>query len=412
MTHASRHENDNAPGQGKRTRSEIARTLAEALAAPRPQATALVGFDGFIDAIIHVVDQRHAMDGAGYSRLETIEQFAVRCAGAAGKSTNMELIVKEQRFGGNGPLLAGALARLGVKTSYVGAVGEHAAKPERGGAALHPLFAELGTRCEASGGRVVPLGPPAETDALEFTDGKLMLGKTGNLQAMTWEFITRVVGLEPLRRMVGESALLGIVNWTMMGSVPEIWRGLIRDVFENEAKPATRGLIFIDLCDPAKRTDSDVLEAIQLLGRLNQHRSVTLGLNEAEAERVAKVLGLESIRRAANAPLGRVVQDAARAIRTHAGVDCVVIHPRFGAGAATAHDAAWFDGPFTREPRLSTGAGDHFNAGFAAAQVFGLDLEQCLALGCATSGAYVRDAESPTLDRLRAFLTDLPLPQA
>ena len=44
------------------------------------------------------------------------------------------------------------------------------------------------------------------------------------------------------------------------------------------------------------------------------------------------------------------------------------------------------------------------------AQAGGLDLAHCLATGCAVSGAYVRDALSPDLDRLIGFLRDLPAP--
>ncbi len=93
------------------SRSQIAEAAAAALEklgkanALRP---ALVGFDGFIDSIISVVDQRHDMSPDGYERIKTIEQFARRVGAAAGKSTNIELVVKEDRFGGNGPLMAGA----------------------------------------------------------------------------------------------------------------------------------------------------------------------------------------------------------------------------------------------------------------------------------------------------------------
>jgi sugar/nucleoside kinase (ribokinase family) len=112
------------------------------------------------------------------------------------------------------------------------------------------------------------------------------------------------------------------------------------------------------------------------------------------------------------ATLGQRVSQAAAAIRELLGLDCVVIHPREGAGAADASGASgWFDGPFTAHPKLSTGAGDHFNGGFAFAQVHGLSLEECLATGCAVSGAYVRDASSPTRERLTAFLGDLPGPE-
>jgi hypothetical protein len=36
---------------------------------------------------------------------------------------------------------------------------------------------------------------------------------------------------------------------------------------------------------------------------------------------------------------------------------------------------------------------------------------QALALGCGVSGAYVRDAQSPTRERLIEFLRDLPAPE-
>jgi sugar/nucleoside kinase (ribokinase family) len=71
----------------------------------------------------------------------------------------------------------------------------------------------------------------------------------------------------------------------------------------------------------------------------------------------------------------------------------------------------WFDGPFITEPKLSTGAGDHFNSGFSLGQLCGMELDECLALACATSGAYVRDAQSPDQARLAAMLRAMPSPQ-
>jgi sugar/nucleoside kinase (ribokinase family) len=64
----------------------------------------------------------------------------------------------------------------------------------------------------------------------------------------------------------------------------------------------------------------------------------------------------------------------------------------------------WVDAPLEPQPVLSTGAGDHFNAGCAAGQVLGFDLGQCAALGCATSGAYVRDGRSPSRTRVVEML--------
>lgn len=339
--------------------------------------------------------------------IETIEQFAMRAASASGKSTNIELVELEDRFGGNGPLLASGIARLGPGVTYLGAVGSQDAPTT-----LHPLFAELARRC----GRVVAVAPPAHTDALEFRDGKIMLGKTRNVQSVTWDVLKQRVGLDTIRGMIGRASLLGMVNWVMMGGAESIWRGLMDEVFPTIGPARAGGAVvrrvFIDLCDPAKRLDADVVRAIGLLREMNASVPVTLGLNLAEAERIAGILGADAFTGPGNRSLGAVVRRAAEELQRATGLECVAIHPREGAGAADAGGAsAWFDGPFTLTPRLSTGAGDHFNAGFSVAQVLGLALEECLAVGCAVSGAYVRDADSPTMERLVGFLRELPAPE-
>lgn len=376
------------------SRDDIARSAADRLEAALAERSlrAVVGFDGFIDEIIHAVDRRRDMSPDGYTRFRTIADFAARLAGAAGKSTNIELVVKEERFGGNGPLMASALGRLGARVTYIGAVGE-------GG--VHPLYAPLEQRCE----RVVPIAPPAHTDALEFEDGKVMLGKPANVQRVTWDRIKAAVGLGGLREALAGAGILGLVNWTMLSGMDGIFDGLREEVLP--AIPiGERPAVFVDLCDPAKRSTGDLRAALERLTRLGELARVTLGLNLAEAEQVAGTAGV------AFAPdrgqLGESIRAVAAALRERLRLSCVVVHPREGAGGATEEGEAWFDGPFTRDPRLSTGAGDHFNGGFALASAAGLPLAERLAVGCAVSGAYVRDAESPTRERLGEFLRALP----
>jgi sugar/nucleoside kinase (ribokinase family) len=387
--------------------SAAAGALERAAAAGSLERTpALAGFDGFLDSIIRVVDRRRSMALEDFEPIRTIPGFAGRVAGAAGKSANIELVVDEVRFGGNGPLYAGALGRLGVPTEYIGAVGR-----EEVDSALHPAYEPLAERCR----RVTPIAPPALTDALEFDDGKIMLGKPANVQAVTWDRLRDRVGLDALRGAVSRCRLLGIVNWTLCGGVQGIWEGLIEHVLADlphagSTEAAEGRRVFIDLSDPAKRTDADLATALATLKRMNELVPVTLSLNLAEGERVAGVLGVEAFTDAPS--LGESVRIASERVRERSGLACVVIHPREGAGAAEeGGESAWFEGPFTAHPRLSTGAGDHFGAGFSFAQVLGLPLDQSLAVGCGVSGAYVRDASSPNLGRLVSFLRGLPGPE-
>lgn len=382
-------------------RNAIARSAAaklERAADTLRSLPVLIGFDGFIDSIIHAVDQRRNPGPDGYTRLRTIDQFAQRVAAAAGKSANIELVVKEDRFGGNGPLMAGALGRAGAAVTYVGAIGA-IEKPSE----LHPIYGGFSAVCE----RVVPVAPPARTDALEFDDGKIMLGRPENVQSIGWDSLVADIGHDRLVSMFRNSALIGIVNWVMMPGVESIWHGIRTEAFADERAESKR--IFLDLADPTRRSDEDVRSAVRRIADLDRAVPVTLGLNLSEAQRVASVLGLRALRVDSGPGLAASVREGAIAVRDSINIDCVVIHPREGAGAADARgNAAWFDGPFTENPRLSTGAGDHFNAGFSLGQLLGMTIDECLAFGCATSGAYVRDAQSPDATRLKDFLRDLP----
>src|SRR4029079_10566821 len=106
------------------------------------------------------------------------------------------------------------------------------------------------------------------------------------------------------------------------------------------------------------------------------------------------------------------IEENARAIRARLGLACVVINPRRSAAAATETASASFAGPFVQQPRISTGAGDHFNAGFCLGRMLGFSLKESLCTGVGTSGFYVRSAQSPSAMQLAEFVANLPAPQA
>src|SRR5262245_8309807 len=136
------------------------------LVEPASRLKAFIGLDGFVDEIIHAVDKRDTAES--FQRLPTIARLAERIGAAAGKSTNIELVNQRTKLGGNGPIMANALARLGIKVTYVGALGYPV---------MHSVFNEFARRAE-----VHSISDPGHTDALEFDDGKLMLTKTDHLK--------------------------------------------------------------------------------------------------------------------------------------------------------------------------------------------------------------------------------------
>jgi sugar/nucleoside kinase (ribokinase family) len=205
--------------------------------------------------------------------------------------------------------------------------------------------------------------------------------------------------------LMAQSQLIGMVNWTMLPHMSRIWAQMLDDVIPG-AERHTRKL-FVDLADPEKRTHGDILDALKLLTRFQDQVDVILGLNLKESVEVADVLGLPGARD----PEEAIAANAA-AIRAELNLACVVIHPRRGAAAATEAEVAHFAGPFVQQPKISTGAGDHFNAGFCLGQVLGFSLVESLCAGVGLSGYYVRSGVSPTVQQLAEFVASLPPPQA
>lgn len=373
-------------------RIETARQAAAGLrklAQTAASTPVLIGFDGFVDSIIQVVDKRTSVDS--YEPIGTIDQFGSRISAAAGKSSNFELVTTLEKLGGNGPIMANALATAGLDVTYVGALGV----PE-----LHPVFEPFAERA-----RVHSIAAPGYTDALEFDDGKLLLGKYEQLKDVDYSAVERSLGADSFREIVGRSRLIGMVNWTMLTRLQTIWERMADAVLP--AVGGERRLVFIDLCDPAKRTKADLKSALDVISRLDKHADVILGLNLSESSQVAEVLGV-----AIDGDPEQAIETTAAGLCEKLEIYSVVVHPRkSAAGAVRTSDGVEtgkFVGPFTSKPKLSTGAGDNFNAGFCLGQLAGLNVLQSVCCGTHTSGFYVRHAHSPSLTELAGFLDNPP----
>jgi sugar/nucleoside kinase (ribokinase family) len=350
---------------------------ADQLSRTAPVARVLVGFDGFIDEIVHLVDTRQSP--TEFTAIPTIAALGERISAAAGLSCNIEMVPQQIKLGGNGPIMANNLVEQGFTVSYCGALGAQGN--------LHPVFEEFAARCE----EVITLCDPAHTDALEFSDGKIMRGKMHTLPEVNWQNLLNQVPRDRLSALLSRMDLIGAVNWTMLPEMNSILEGLGELLAESEARP----LLFVDLTDPRKRSPEAIAGVLQILTGLQKHLQVVLGLNENESRQVANVvLGSE----------GEDLPQRAQDLRAHLGLQQVVIHPTTGATVATAEGVWSVEGPYTPTPKLTTGAGDNFNAGYCNGLLSGLDPEACLLTGVCSSGFYVRQARSATRPELIDFM--------
>lgn len=335
----------------------------------------LIGFDGFVDEIIHVVDKRQSHDK--YDRIKYISGFADRIASGAGLSANIELVPVQTKLGGNGPIMANAIIAQGHDVSYIGAVGNDT---------IDPVFQEFAEKCRT----VVSLTEPGHTDALEFYDGKIMLGKMHNLVDVNLEKLLEKLSKQELAKLLSETDMVAFTNWTMLSNlngIIEKFGAIITDLPE---KPS----VFVDLADPKKRTTNDIREVLAILSDLPC--DTVLSMNLSESTIISLVLGIKE-----DEILPRAMQ-----IRESTGLSGIVIHPLNGAAIAHEKESVWIEGPYTKKPKLTTGAGDNFNAGFCNAWLGGFDPGECLLMGVCTSGFYVRNAKSPSQKELLQFMKD------
>jgi len=374
------------------------RTLAELRAAQAPKALAskhvLIGFDGFVDTIVSPVALR-AGQGDNFTPFRTIEEFGQRILGASGKSTNIELFPTMEKLGGNGPIMANALLAHDLALTYIGALGA----PN-----THPVFSSITERAK----QVFSLCQAGATTAVEFTDGKLLLGQMRSLDEVTPTRIREVIGEERYLSLLSESDLIAVLNWVMIPNLTEVFVDLVDNVLPKIPRKRTcadgteaEQIYFFDLCDPEKRSPSDLAYALDTIAKFEKFGSVTLGLNLKEAQQVYAVLGF-GVETESESGL----RNLAARIREKLAISTVVVHPKESAASATREGTYWVPGPFVAEPFISTGAGDHFNAGFASGQLLGLSPEACLAVGVCTSGHYVRTAKSPTIADIETLLTN------
>ena len=173
-----------------------------------------IGFDGFVDSIIDVVKTRE--DAEHYQPVPSITEYGQRVLGAAGQSTNIELVTKIRKLGGNGPIMANALASFGLPVTYIGNLGY----PN-----IDEVFADF-----AKMATVHSIAEPGYTDALEFEDGKVLMGKYTSTKDINKDTLAKVIGLDKFKQIIKDTIFLGMVNWTMLPNLNSIWDLLINDI--------------------------------------------------------------------------------------------------------------------------------------------------------------------------------------
>ncbi|WP_276256228.1 hypothetical protein [Halomontanus rarus] len=361
------------------TRQHLERCRSS-LPSSAPQAPVVFGFDGVVDRVRTVVAERTGPEQ--FERMTSLEEFGSRITDSAAldASCSIEWFERGTRPGGHVSHLGRAFERLGATPTLVGTFGEP------------PVEA---FREEYDRARLVSIGEPSTTDAIEFDDGKVMLSDSGRLSTLDWGTLREAVGLEDLAEHVDRSAAMGTGYWSTVPRLPTIWRGLADDLWPVLSDPPRAVLV-----DPGdvRRLGDDRRSGLDELSALDRAVPVTVSANRPECDELAAMCGIAD-------PLASL-SSLAGELHERLGVSRFVGHSVSTATVATADGTASVSVPRCPDPVLTTSAGDHFNAGLLLAHRCDVRGGAALVVANALAGWFVRTGRPPTYDELREFVDE------
>ncbi len=341
---------------------------------------AFVGFDGYVDKIQLPVK---SAEGTEKVYFPDIFDFSKHLAKHAGKSGQVELKTRLTKAGGNAPIMSDALYSLNVQTTCMGTLG----KPK-----LNPVFQELSKRC-----KLVSIGPAAISNAFEFGDGKIIFSELDVFDEMDWAFINKNQELSiELQQALEEMDLLAFVDWVNLPHATDIWRGIARDLLPKATRK--NRYFFFDLCDPSKKSSSSVREMLEVLSIYQDYGTVILGLNENETILMYAALKGEEPHS------GQSLITTSKIIFSEISVDMLLVHPNSFSILVTKERTVEVNGKIVAQPKVLTGAGDNFNAGFVTSWIRGLSPESSLLAGMAASGHYISTGQSASIKDIISYL--------
>lgn len=363
---------------GKKTAEALVSVLKNA---DSVEKSALLGFDACIDTLVSVVKQRHD-DGSDeyYSSPGELGGVLLKLGT---KSCGLELKTKISRPGGNMAITANALGRLGVKADCIGTFGY----PD-----INPVYRAISPACTLH-----TVADTITATALEFDVSKIIIFDPGPYNHLSWEDIVEIVSIDQLKKLASGKKLISFLNWSEIANSTSIWKRFLDDIFSGLPQ-GDKKIFFTDFSDCSRKSKSEITEATEILHAYRKYFRVVLSLNVNESLLVAKALGVKE---------SGSDEQFLETMHKACNVDIILIHRINDALAYDGSQCVSCDTFFTGEPKILTGGGDNFNAGFCYSSFFDLDLSSSLLLANSVAGYYVREGHSPDIDGLVNFLSEV-----
>lgn len=330
-----------------------------------------IGFDAYIDKIARVVKER--TDEEHFEFYSQIEDYGSRILKMKGLSGDIEIFTESIRYGGNAPLMAGALASLGADVSLIAPAGDN------------PCYDLLKEKT-----KLINIGNPAESTNLEFNDGKVMMGENNILSEVNIDNLSKKGFLDDILKAFNESELMGFVNWSQMEKILPVYKYILDNIDDSNR------VLFMDMADFSKKPAEKITEFLNTVSVNKKGLTAIIGLNENELNLMAAYAGVKK-----TDDIKEYALKVSEAISLN-----VVVHGMDYSVFVKEGQIFYAEGKLVKKPKLSTGGGDHFNAGFCYALLKKTEEEKALRFAMGTSGAYITDGVSPCEERVYEYLKE------
>ena len=338
----------------------------------------LAGFDGFVDTIVKPVLRFGTNGETEFFR--SIDEFGAFIAEHSHKSSSIQYEVLEKKPGGNMPNFVMALDALSLYPTAVGMLSTESGD-------IDPIFGKLGKQRYS----YLSAGPAI---AFEFEDGKILFSPATIAGISRGEsMFSRIEKVFP--QFSGSAAnadLTVFLNWSELPFAQDLWSDIYAKTLDSSATDKNRYVLF-DLCDTAAKNLTEIEELLSLIGKISLRRRTILSMNKNETLDICrKVTGQRCS-----------AEEAAQLLFKHFTVDELVIHQHTESITLSAGGMVRKQCVLNKNPKISTGAGDHFNAAYCLASLAGLPAAEKLIFANAYSGAYIAKGSSPNLLDIENF---------
>ncbi len=364
---------------GREIKDEVRFVISELQQKKFADIHAFLGFDACIDNIVRIVKDKNEDNEARF--FANSREFGEFLISRENKSCGIELRTQHSKIGGNMAITGNALGNLGIKAECVGTFGI----PD-----ILPIFKSMSVNCT-----LYTIGETITTSAIEFNDAKVMMFDPGPYDKLDWNGIVKLLGTDRIRQLISDKQLVSFLNWSEIANSTDIWKGVLNEILPLASLPAIKPYFFTDFSDCSRRSVQEIRMAIALLERFGNYFKVIVSLNQNEAEIIAYALDLS---------VNESDEDFVKMIFNACKTDILIIHRTKDAIAYDGNTFEKCDTFFCEEPKILTGGGDNFNAGFCFARFCDFDLFQSLVVANSVSGYYVRNGISPDVDKIVEFL--------